>query len=289
MPEPPSTIAGRIRGSLPGLPGAERRVALFLLSADPLTLLEPVATLAARAQASPPTVLRLLGRLGFGSYLDFQRAVKTELSARLSSPLEMYPSGPADAGLADRMLEGLGRSVQAARTQLPGGELDQAVLLLADHRRRVAVIGGRFSRMLAGYLAAHLELLRPAVSVVPDAPAGRAAALLDVDRRHVVVAFDYRRYSRDTVTFGAAAKRRHACVVLFTDHYHSPLAAHADVVLATEVAAPSPFDVLTPAVALVETLVACLVSRLGDAPRERIARYDELHARIGAAGAAGTA
>jgi DNA-binding MurR/RpiR family transcriptional regulator len=278
-----STIAERIRARLSELPGAERRVARYVLSADPLQMLEPVATLASDAHASSPTVLRLLERLGFEGYADFQRAVKAELSARLSSPVELYPSEPAEVGLAERMLEGLGRSVHAARAQLAGGEFSEAVRLLADERRRVLILGGRFSGTLAGYLLAHLQLLRPGVAGVPAAPADRAATLLDVDRRHVVVAFDYRRYQHDTIAFGVGAKRGRASLVLFTDHHHSPLAGYADVVLATAVTAASPFDVLTPAVALVETLIACLVDRLGEDPRRRIARYDRLHAEMGGA------
>lgn len=291
MAAPSTTIAERIRGKLGELPAAERRVALLLLSSDPVTALEPVAALAARAHASPPTVLRLLDRLGFEGYPSFQQAVKAELAARLSSPLQMYPSGPAAEGLAERMLDDLGHSVLAARTQLATGELDAAAALLADQRRPVVVIGGRFSAMLADYLVAHLQLLRPGVARVPAAPSDRAAMLLDVDRRHIVVAFDYRRYQHDTVAFGTGAADRRASVVLFTDRYLSPLASRADVVLSTEVAAPSPFDVLTPAVALVETLVACLVDRLGDEPRSRIAAFDAVSAQLveGAGGVAGTA
>jgi DNA-binding MurR/RpiR family transcriptional regulator len=54
------------------------------------------------------------------------------------------------------------------------------------------------------------------------------------------------------------------------------LAARADVILTSSVQSPSPFDALTPAVALVEAIIAALVDRLGDAPRARMARYDAL-------------
>jgi len=56
------------------------------------------------------------------------------------------------------------------------------------------------------------------------------------------------------------------------------LSAHADVILTTSVASPSPFDALTSAVALVEAIIAALVDRLGVAPLARMARYDALFA-----------
>jgi DNA-binding MurR/RpiR family transcriptional regulator len=86
--------------------------------------------------------------------------------------------------------------------------------------------------------------------------------------------FDYRRYSGDTVAFGRAAAARGATLVLFTDEYVSPLAHEADVVLTTSVDAPTPFDVLTPAVALVEALVADVVDRLGSDLHDRLDRWD---------------
>ena len=56
----------------------------------------------------------------------------------------------------------------------------------------------------------------------------------------------------------------------------SPLAADADVTLSVAVDAPSPFDSHLSTFALVETLVAAVVERLGQRPRDRLAAYDKL-------------
>lgn len=274
------TVSERVRAELPRLAPAERRVALVLLGDDPLAGLEPVATLADRAEVSAPTVLRLLGKLGFASYPAFQQAVKDELSARLDSPAQMYPTGRTGPSLVPRMLEQVGRTVTASYAHLTADDAGAVVRLFASGRRPLWTVGGRFSGFLADYLAAHLQLLRPAVTPVSASPGARAAALLDIDARSVVVAFDYRRYQHDTIELGRAAAGQGATVVLFTDRYLSPLAADADVVLPTSVEAPSPFDVLTPAVALVEALVAAAVDRLADRPRARMTRYDELNTQV---------
>ena len=149
--------------------------------------------------------------------------------------------------------------------------------MLAETKRAVTLIGGRFSSVLADYLAAHLRVLRPNVHVISATGADRAGALLDIGRRHVFVAYDYRRYQHDTVRAAITAKRQGATLIAFTDPYLSPLAAHADVILTSSVASPSPFDALTPALALTEAVIAALVDRLGDQPLARMARYDALH------------
>jgi DNA-binding MurR/RpiR family transcriptional regulator len=273
------TVAERL--AVAGLTPAERKVARVLLADYPVRGLEPVAKLAAEAGVSAPTVIRLVTKLDFGSYADFQQSLKSEVSARLSSPLSLYtePMYSGDGSESDavsRSEQVLCGGISSSFARLPRAEFDQAVKLLADPRRGVTLIGGRFSSMLAEYLAAHLRILRSNVRVVTAFD--RVSAMLDVGRGDVLVAFDYRRYQHDTVRLSLIAKQQGATLIAFTDPYLSPLAAHADVILTTSVASPSPFDALTPAVALVETVIAALVDRLGAAPLERMARYDALFA-----------
>jgi DNA-binding MurR/RpiR family transcriptional regulator len=253
---------------------AERKVARALTVRYPLPGLET-------AGVSAPTVIRLVGKLGFDGYPDFQRALKAELAEQLSSPLAMY--GLAEqhhaAGIGDTLRRASQTFEDGVRTSLAQVEPDDMLTvarLLADPHRRVATVGGRFSSTLARYLASHLQELRSATRHVSDSPADRALSLLDIGRKDVVVAFDFRRYQRDTVRFGTVAKQQGAKLVLITDPWLSPLASRADVVLQTSVSAPSPFDSLVPATALVEGLVAVLVEHLSYDPRPRLALLDAI-------------
>lgn len=275
-----ATVAERLRAQLAGLTPAERKVARTLLADYPVGGLEPVARLAAASAVSAPTVLRLVAKLSFESYADFQQSLKSEVSARMSSPLEMHADRPGKepGGVLQRAEEVLCGGIRTSFTRLPPADFGRAVQLLADPRHAVTLIGGRFSSLLAEYLAAHLRILRPGVRLVPAAGNDRISSILDVGRRDVLVAFDYRRYQRDTVRLAGAAREQGATVIAFTDPYLSPVSAYADVVFTSSVQAPSPFDALTPAMALVEALIAALVNQLGDAPRQRMTRYDALHA-----------
>jgi DNA-binding MurR/RpiR family transcriptional regulator len=201
------------------------------------------------------------------------------VSARLSSPLDKHAGRPGTArgGALQRTERLLCGGIRSSFARLPPAEFEQAVRLLADSGRGITLIGGRFSSMLAEYLAAHLRILRPRVQVLSAAGPDRVSSMLDLRRRDVLVAFDYRRYQHDTVRLAMTAKEQGATLIAFTDPYLSPLAARADVILTSSVESPSPFDALTPAVALVEALIAALVDRLGDAPRARMARYDALN------------
>src|SRR5215469_4974661 len=82
------TVAERVQ--VAHLTPAERKIVRVLLADYPIRGLEPVAKLASDAGVSAPTVVRLVSKLGFDNYGDFQHALKSEVSARLSSPLSMH-------------------------------------------------------------------------------------------------------------------------------------------------------------------------------------------------------
>ena len=199
--------------------------------------------------------------------------------ACIESPLRLYSRSPPERRrdhLLDIAGESFAHSVQSTFANLPRGEFDGAVALLADRRRTVYTSGGRFTQALAEMLHAHLYQLRPRTRLIGYTPQGRADALLDVSRRDVVVIFDVRRYQKDTIALAEVAKKQGATIVLITDPWLSPIADLADHVLTVDADAPSPYDTLVPCMALVEALVAGIVSQLGDATRRRISTLELL-------------
>ncbi|WP_242086765.1 MurR/RpiR family transcriptional regulator [Microbacterium lacticum] len=275
------TLSEMLRDSLEVLSSGERKVARTILANYPIAGLETAAELAARAKVSPPTVVRCVSRLGFSGYPEFQKRLMREVHERLGSPLEQYGrpdlrSGDGDLARAARVYSG---SLAATISDMPESEFTQAIALLADVTHPVRLTGGRFSHVLADYLGAHLELLRPNVHVMGIEPMERLAAIADTRRGDVFAVFDYRRYDPQTVRFAQRVADRGARVVLFTDRWLSPAADVAAIVLSADVEAPSPFDSLVPAMAVVETLVAGVTDRLGESGRERVAAIEAMRDR----------
>jgi DNA-binding MurR/RpiR family transcriptional regulator len=271
-------VTERVRRSLGELSKAERKVARILLSGPPTIGLESVSQLAARAEVSGPTVSRFVARLGFDNYAAFQQALRDDLSARVLSPVEVYrshlagsdhtPLGIAAGALAD--------AVTVTLAQLSPPDFERAVSLIASERHRVLVTGGWTSHLLASMLASLVRPFRPGVHHVPSLAAERAAALADLSRGDVVVVFDFRRYELDTFEFARLARARGARLVLLTDPWLSPIADLADAVLPAQVDGPSPFESLTPTVALVETLATDVARRLGAAGTQRLDAYGSI-------------
>lgn len=258
---------------------AERRVARVLFSTNLMAGFDTVAQLGARCGVSGPTIVRFVSKLGFGGYPAFQRALRDDLAKRIESPLRLYTTNAAKTR-GDRLLDEVRKTfvhgLEATFSNLSQEEFDAVVALLADRKRKLWLSGGRFTHSCAELLQAHLFQLRPGAQVIVYSPAGRADALLDVSRRHVLVVFDLRRYQKDTIAMTKAAKQRGATIVLITDPWLSPIADLAEHVLTVDVEAPSPYDSMVPCVALLEALVAGVVDRLGGTTKRRISDLEQL-------------
>jgi DNA-binding MurR/RpiR family transcriptional regulator len=269
-------VIERIRRSLGELSKSERKVARALLSGPPTIGLESVSQLAARAEVSGPTVSRFVARLGFDNYAAFQQALRDDLAARVLSPVEVYRSHAPDPTPVGLFGTALADAVTETLAQLSPADFERAGELLAAHSSRVLVTGGWSSHLLAALLTSLLRPFRPGVHHVPSLAAERAAALADLGRRDTVVLFDFRRYERDTFEFARLAHERSARLVLVTDPWLSPIADMADAVLPAQVDGPSPFESLTPTVALVETLATDVARRLGKEGDARFDRYGSI-------------
>ncbi len=276
-----SRIGELVRQRLSSLSPAERKLARVLLASYPIAGLESVARFAERAGVSPPTVTRFITKLGFRGYPEFQEVLRHEIQARLSSPLARYrdeqPARGADSVLSDA-LEVSRHTLRASLELLSHRDLEEAVELLADVRRRVMVLGGRVSSQLAHYLAGQLHLLRPGIGVVDSERSGPAQQLIDLKKGDVLVVFDYRRYQADTIESARVAHAQGCNVILFTDPWLSPASGFARQVLVTSVDNIGPFDSLVGATAVVEAVITAVLNRLGPRAQARMQSLDRLRA-----------
>ncbi|MGI8578291.1 MAG: MurR/RpiR family transcriptional regulator [Nocardioidaceae bacterium] len=268
-------LSEQIRQRLGDLTPSERRVARALLSGSPTMGLESSARLAQRVGVSGPTVSRFANRLGFDNYAAFQGALRADVAARVMSPVEVYRRH-GETGVDDPLDAAgttLGAAVTASLRGLSLHDFERATAYLCDSRRQVIAVGGWFSHLVAGYFGAMLRQFRPRVRWVPPMASERTAAIADVEKKDVAVVFDFRRYERDTAELAQALHDAGARIVLFTDPWLSPIADISDAVLPAQVVGPSPFESLTPTLAVVETLLTAVAEALGEVGDSRFEHF----------------
>lgn len=241
--------------------------------------LETMLQLAFCAGVSVATVLRFANKLGFEGCPDFQRQLREEIQERHPSPFALYGSALVGSGTAEVLSLGRQTVVEAldlTYSRLSKAKFNAVVDLLANSRLRISCTGSRLSQILAIYLGAHLQTLRPQTRFLVETLQPRIDHLVDIARSDVFVVFDYRCHQADTIDFARRAHKRGAVVVQLTDLRLSPIAAFAHQIVPAGVATSAPFDSMVPGMAIVETLVASLSARLSDAAQSRMVELEHL-------------
>lgn len=274
------TIEEKMRASMAELTRAERQAATHILSHFPMSALGSITTLARAAEVSSPTVVRLVQKLGFRGYSDYQAALRTEVERLLVAPLSL-PEGarepqshPIQSFAAQVVC-----NIEATLGQIPAQDFNGAATLLADPARRVAVMGGRLTHAHADYMATLLRVIRPEVTYLSDHLTDWQQALLDMRAGDVVVIFDIRRYESNAVHLAELAAAHQAEVVLITDRWLSPAAAHARHSLPCHIEMPAAWDSTATLMVVVEALLAQVQGHLAEQVQDRLNRLEDVFAR----------
>ena len=202
-----SSIAEAIVARIDTMPSGERKAAHALIANYPMLGLRTVAEFSARAGVSSPTILRFVARIGFGNYAEFQTALNDELAAQLQSPLSRTGTRrQSREGEASPLLAATLDNVSETFRVVSEKQLNEIVSLLCDTRRRVHLVGGRFTDPIARYLTAHLAIIRPGVVHLEGQETLWRDRLIDMGKRDVLVLFDIRRYQDSLLAFAFSAK-----------------------------------------------------------------------------------
>ena len=274
---------------------AERKVARTLLARYPAAGLESTAALATAAGTSKPTVLRLLDRLGFGSYPEFQERLRAEATRSMNaSPLSRAQARravPSDDSVFLRAVDLRAQLVTRLRDTVPPGEIERAVSLLAGRPRHVVICGGYFSRLIARMLTMQLDQLIPNVDYAHEPLGADIGKYLRAGRDSVAIVFDLRRHELASKEVISMVKNCGAAVILITDESLSPSAEEADIVLPVAVDG-IPFDSFAALLVLTESLVNAVFHAVGEAALERMADWERsvhIYRAFRASGPAGNA
>lgn len=272
------TVLESINASFGSLTKSERRLADSLLANYPVSGLGSITTVAEMAGVSTPTVARMVQKLGFKGFSEFQASLRRELEATLSGPLAKRERMAAQAPVGhilNRFAEQAVANLRDTLEVLDPGTFDATAALLSDRRRSIHIVGGRITHALADYLFTHLQVIRPGTTLIGPA-ATWPHYVLDMGPRSVLVLFDIRRYENDLISLSEAARDRGARIVLLTDQWGSPVSRIADHVFNIRIEAPSAWDSSMVTLFVVEALIEAVQARMWDDTRQRIGALEGL-------------
>lgn len=273
------TIADRIQAQLETLTRAERQLADTILENYPASGLGPIAALAQDADVSTPTVARMVQKLGFKGYPEFQADLREELKAQLSGPIakhDTWAEGAPEEHMLNRFTEAVIGNIRQSLGQIDTNDFDAACAQLADTTTRLHVVGGRISHTIAEYLFLHMQMIRPDVIHIQSTSNAWPHYLLDVSEGDTFVIFDVRRYESNTLKLAEMARGRGARIILFTDQWRSPIHSLSDICFSSRIVVPSAWDSATTTLLLVETLIAAVQTLSWPETRDRMQTLEDM-------------
>lgn len=261
-------LRDRIAAVASSLSPAQVRVARLVDEAPSVVAFGTVAEVAAEADTSPQTVLRLAARLGHQGFPDLQDEVRAELLDRLPPAAQRIRERPG-SDLPGEVLAADRRNVDIS-LEVADDAVAAVGDLLADPARRVAIVVADSWAGIGRLLADQLSQLRDQVSVVDGPPTRVVRRLVELGPGDLLVALDVRRYERWVVDGVRHAAKSGVTVVAISDGPTSPLFADAAHRFVVGVGSPSPFESATGVVALLHLLVTEAAARLRDDARARL-------------------
>ena len=273
------TIQERIAGIHDTLTRAERQLAGVILSNYPVSGLGSITRLAEAAEVSSPTVARMVQKLGFTGFPEFQDTLRQELEARISNPIakrDRWAETAPDAHILNRFTDKTTQNIRQTIAHLDPAEFDRAAAYLADENRAISVTGGRITHALSEYLYLHLQVIRPRVRHIRSTANSWPHDLLDMERGDVIVIYDVRRYENATLRLAEMAEDRGAEIVLMTDQWQSPVAKHASLVFSCRIEAPSAWDSGVAMMHLTECLIAAVQELRWEDTSDRMRRLEQI-------------
>ncbi len=279
MADANKTISDRIQEQMDDLTRAERQLALSILENYPASGLGPLAALAKGAKVSVPTVARMVQKLGYKGYPDFQADLRDELGAIAKGPIakhETWAGAAPSEHILNRFTEAVIDNIRLTLRQIDPKAFDHACNLMADESRHLYIAGGRITHTLAEYLFMHLQVIRPNLTHVQSTSNTWPHYLLNAEAGDVFVIFDVRRYENNTLKLAELASKRGAKIVLFTDQWRSPVHRLSDICLTSQIIVPSAWDSATTTMLLLESMISAIQTLHWEKTKDRMQELEDI-------------
>jgi DNA-binding MurR/RpiR family transcriptional regulator len=274
-----ATVSDIITAGYDAMTRAEKQLANSLLDNYPVSGLGSITTVAEAARVSTPTVVRMVQKLGFKGFTEFQSRLHQELEETISNPItkheRMAPNAPG-AHILNRFAEAVMANMRQSLGALDPQEFDAAARLIGDRKRSIYMAGGRITGAIAEYFFTHLQVIRPGVTRISSNASSWPHYVLNMSRGDVLILFDIRRYESQLEALARTAAEHGAEIVLFTDPWGSPIVKHARHSFRLNIEAPSAWDSSVVTLFVVEALIEAIQGSHWEKTRERMAMLEGL-------------
>lgn len=267
-----------------------RTAAIYISRHPEAVVTQGLRKVAQEAGVSPPTLSRLAGALGLeGGYEELKMLCRQTINERQrtfgekAKALQQYEAGQSSQ-IKEPFIVAQAASaidnIQDMVDRLKPESLSAAADLLAE-APVVYVVGGLSSRPFADYLGYMSSMAFDHWEVIDlgNDPLGMTAQRLKTDG--VMIVISMRPFAGRVVQLTELAAKAGLKIITISDCDLGPVSKHSQYIFSSATESPQFFSSYAATLVLLESLIAMVIRRGGEAIQERIENVENLNHRTG--------
>ncbi|MEH7373882.1 MULTISPECIES: MurR/RpiR family transcriptional regulator [Bacillaceae] len=261
----------------------QKKVAKHLIEKLDESAFDTATMIGRKVDVSETTVIRLSYALGFNGFSEMLHYIQQQIVNKSLNPFstdsKIENKEEEHTSLFTEIMEKEILSQRQTNHQLNETELWKVVdvLIKAD---RIFILGMGASYAPAHWFSFQLHTLRDQVTLCPST--GEIyERLADLSDRSVLFIISFPRYSKETLHIAECAKKQGVPIICVTDRLLSPIGRIADYTLTTEEDSESAAHSITPAIILLDFIIAGMKVKNSDEIQVRQQKLEELYSNYG--------
>ncbi len=271
------TIREKIRTHYAQLTKQQKKVAEHLLENPELFINNIASSVGEQIGVSETTIIRFCYALEYSGFSQLQKEVFAEQLRNEKNALTHHQeTAKRFKNNQHFFIEVVKESLDRIEGML--GTISETafekVLQSISKSKKVLTVGLRSSYAPAHWLAFSLRMLCEDAQVYNQNTDDIVQLSSRMDKQWVLIAFSFKRYSKETLDIVRIAKNKGAYIVAITDDVLAPVSQNADIVLHVPSTDSSTLDVTPPLFVLLHAIVAGMSVIDSEQVRQRILEYE---------------
>ncbi len=256
-----SEIIQNIRKNNEKLSKSHRLIADYICSNYDTVAFCTASQLGKAVGVSEATVIRFAYAMGYDGYPELQQALQNMIKTKLTTVERMRLSSEINKN--DTLINTLKADMDNIRQTIDGIDeetFENAVEAIIK-AKTVYIIGLRNSSLLSQFLYYNFGFIRENVKLVNDVVGDVYEAIIPITSNDVCIGISFPRYSNRTLNAVKIANQQNAKIIALTDSKESPIAKHANYVLAAKSDMVSFTDSLVAPLSVINALIIAVSMR----------------------------
>lgn len=263
---------------LENLSPGQKKVARYIIDSPDQVAMLSAKKVGEYSETSETTVIRLCYALGYSGYNELQTKVRMSMwrSNHQEQTLQEFHDvshHPAiGSGFTEAVLEEENKYRQ--NNQWDDTVIHEAIKTI-NESKQIIVIGLRTSYAPAHWLAYTLNIVRGNTILYQGQVSDPNFLAANLGKESLIIAFSFPRYTKETLHFVEAGKKKGATVIGISDHELSPLSLQSNIFLKVLTPKPAPTKGMSIIFSLLTVIVTGVIAKNESQVEKRLQTYDQ--------------